>query len=243
LFPTDDSVSHKRDPKRRPGRCNYPYFHSKAEGEFSSNRKGVRKRGVCVDIREKITNDHWASGRRAGGRGDGLKYCGPFALPPDLHHRSPPVGYRFLLVFHSVPPKNHKFHSSFFLHTFPIYTSLLLSPAVFFPSILNGSDNKCYSAAVAPRTNTLNPPIGRRREPAPSSCAAICNYHNSGRLVFFITHTHTNTSCVRKHTHTHTLQTILCNITAVIGYHFQDFNNERGRLTRICVDSVLQIIM
>lgn len=81
------------------------------------------------------------------------------------------------------------------------YTSLSLSPAVFFPSILNGSDNKCYSAVVDPRTNTLNPPIGRR-EPAPSSCAAICNYHNSVRLVFFITHTHTNTSCVRKHTHT-----------------------------------------
>jgi len=221
LFPTDDSVSHKRDPKR-PGRCNYPYFHSKAEGEFGSYRKGVRKRGVCVDIREKITNDHWASGRRAGGGGDGLKYCGPSALPPDRTAAVPRSDIVFFSFFTRCP---RKIINSTLLspsaRTLSPSASLSLRPAVFFPSILNGSDNKCYSAVVAPRTNTLNPPIGRRRrrrcsiyresEPAPSSCAAICNYHNSVRLVFSLyiiyvdIHTHTHTHALYTlYTHTHT---------------------------------------
>lgn len=135
-------------PNGRPGRGDYPYFHSKAArlrvnlvaAMYIYIGRGYEyacKRGVCVDIREKITNDHWAS------RGRGTWRSRWFEILRSLRIATtpfPPVGYRFLLVFHSVPPKNHKFHSSFFLSSPltlsltppPLSSSLLFTLSLFF---------------------------------------------------------------------------------------------------------------
>lgn len=79
-------------------------------------------------------NNEWPLGIRVvrGWRGSRFEILRSLCTTTGPRRYSPPLGYRFLLVFHSVPPKNHKFHSSFFFsHSLSLYIFLSLSSCIF----------------------------------------------------------------------------------------------------------------